>query len=303
MEGRTLPRRPNLSQYKKQAKDLLKACVSADPDAIHAWAEQWFKSCADQWVETEARLRGVAVTQDLGETIRCEEVDRIEKKIRAGMLSKAHPVLADAQFFVAREHGFESWPKFAEQIRALRHENTPEARFEAAADAIVSGDIRTLRQLLRDEPRLIQMRSQRAHRAALLHYVAANGIEDFRQKTPANIVEIAKLLLDAGADVNAESSAYGGGCTALGLVATSVHPERAGVQEALMHMLLSHGAVIDKAGVAGKGGSVVEACLMNGRARAAQFLALSRRSPQSRNRGWRRKTGRCSNIFSRERKT
>ena len=58
-------------------------------------------------------------------------------------------------------------------------------------------------------------------RRPLLHYVAANGVEDFRQKTPDNIVEIAELLLDAGAEVNAESNAYGGGCTALGLVATS----------------------------------------------------------------------------------
>jgi hypothetical protein len=66
------------------------------------------------------------------------------------------------------------------------------------------------------------MRSQRTHQAPLLHYVAANGIKDFRQKTPRGIVEIANLLLEAGADVNAESNAYGGGCTALGLVATSV---------------------------------------------------------------------------------
>jgi hypothetical protein len=89
------------------------------------------------------------------------------------------------------------------------------------------------------------MRSQRTHHALLLHYVAANGVEDFRQKTPSNIVEIAKLLLDAGPEVNAESNAYGGGSTALGLVATRVHPERAEVQEVLMQILLDHGAVID----------------------------------------------------------
>ena len=35
---------------------------------------------------------------------------------------------------------------------------------------------------------------------------------------------------------------YGGGCTTLGLVATSVHPERAGVQNALMQILIDHGA-------------------------------------------------------------
>lgn len=221
MEARPLAPCPNLEQYKKQAKDLLKDCASGDSHA----------------------------------------------------LSQRHPRLADAQFFIAREHGFESWPKFVKQIRALQSGSSPESNFEAAADAIASGDIRTLRGLLRDHPELVRMRSQRTHQAPLLHYVAANGIEDFRQKTPDNIVEIAKLLLDAGAEVNAESNAYGGGCTALGLVATSAHPEHAGVQEALLQMLLDRGAVIDKPGVAGNRHTAVEGCLANGRARAAQFLA------------------------------
>ena len=57
----------------------------------------------------------------------------------------------------------------------------------------------------------------REHRSTLLHYVSANGVEDFRQKTPANIVEITRLLLKAGADVNAESESYGGRSTTLGL--------------------------------------------------------------------------------------
>lgn len=81
------------------------------------------------------------------------------------------------------------------------------------------------------------------------------------------------MLLDAGADVNAESNAYGGGCTTLGLAATSIHPARAGVQEALMEILLDHGAVIDKAGEAGNRHTAVEGCLWNGRGRAARFLA------------------------------
>jgi len=40
--------------------------------------------------------------------------------------------------------------------------------------------------------------------------VSANGVEDFRQKTPENIVAIARVLLEAGADVTAESDAYVG---------------------------------------------------------------------------------------------
>jgi ankyrin repeat protein len=273
MEARPLPPHPNMEQYKKQAKDLLKACTSAEPRAIRAWAGQWFESCANDWVETEARLRGITVTQRLCELLEHEVVDRIEKNIRASKLSKPNPRLADAQFFVARAHGFDSWPKFAKQVEALQSGNSRDARFEAAADAVISGDIRTLERLLRGDPQLILTRSQRVHSATVLHYVAANGVEDFRQKTPKNIGEIAKLLLDAGADVNAESKAYGGGSTTLGLVATSVHPERAGVQEQLMQVLLDHGAIMDRPGVAGNRHTAVEGCLWNGRGKAARFLA------------------------------
>ncbi len=58
-----------------------------------------------------------------------------------------------------------------------------------------------------------------------------------------NIVAIAKLLLERrGPRRHAESEAYGGGSTTLGLVATSVHPEQAGVQIELLDTLLRHGA-------------------------------------------------------------
>lgn len=36
-----LPTRPNLEQYKKLAKDLVKACKSNEADAIGAWASDW----------------------------------------------------------------------------------------------------------------------------------------------------------------------------------------------------------------------------------------------------------------------
>src|SRR5687768_1620680 len=118
-------------------------------------------------------------------------------------------------------------------------------RFDAAADAIVDGDLATLRRLLGEDPSLVRMRSDRRGQATLLHYVAANGVEDERQRTPPNIVEIARLLLDAGAEVDARNEDYGGGGTALGLVATSVHPRRAGVQLALMELLVAAGANVD----------------------------------------------------------
>ena len=66
---------------------------------------------------------------------------------------------------------------------------------------------------------------------------------------------------------------YGGGATTLGLVATSVHPFRAGVQNPLMQILLDHGADIDHETSAGHRQNAVLGCLANGRGEAAAFLA------------------------------
>ena len=247
-----LPARPSLESYKKIAKDLVKACAS---DNIAGWAREW--------VEGLVRLSGVEFNRDLPANAG-QWIDKVEDFARRTLREKC--TLTDAQFVIARSHGFESWPKFAKQLQ------NSESRFEKAADAIVAGDIETLKKLLREEPDLVRARSTREHGATLLHYVSANGVEGYRQKTPPNIVEIAKLLLDAGAEVDATCDVYGGGCTTLGLTATSVHPEKAGVQEALMQLLLDRGASVEKPS-GGHGQSIVSSCLANGRPRAASFLA------------------------------
>jgi len=130
----------------------------------------------------------------------------------------------------------------------------------------VSGDIASLRELLREDPGLARARSSRPHAAALLIYTAANGVEDERQKTPPNVVEIARLLLDSGADVNATCHAYGTECTALDLAATSIHPLKAGVQSELLQLLLDRGASLENP-------NLIPACLANFRPQAAVFLA------------------------------
>ena len=230
---------------------------------------------AAKWVKTLARLQGLVITRELPVSLdrwvaQVEEFTR-RKLQESGRRAKCS--LAEAQFVIARAHGFENWPAFAGQITAQTRRNSPESQFEAAADAIVGGDAPALERLLRENPQLIRARSTREHRATLLHYVAANGVEGYRQKTPKNAVSIAEMLLNAGAEVDAEANVYGGGATTLVLAATSVHPERAGVQIALLETLLRHGAQIDRAASAGNGQPIVRACLANGRAQAAEFFA------------------------------
>ena|SRR2546429_5003265 len=263
-----LPPRPNLERYKKLAKQLVESCKSGDEKAIGDWSEQWIRTLAKLagWKSTrQARARIGRWTSEVEDFAR--------RKLLGGEPGNRKCALADAQFVIARSHGFESWPKFAKHLQALARKSSSVSRFEAAADAIVSGDIATLKRLLREDPNLIRESSTREHGATLLHYVSANGVEGYRQKAPKNVVKITETLLNAGAEIDATANVYGGGCTTLGLAATSVYPERAGVQEALLHTLLDHGANLEQPSIAGNGQSIVIACLANGRPKAAEFLA------------------------------
>ena len=117
--------------------------------------------------------------------------------------------------------------------------------FESAADAVVSGDLGSLRRLLALDASLVFARSGRPHRATLLHYVGANGVEEERQRTPPNVVEVTRVLLDAGASVDATADLYGGGSTPLGLAVTSIYPVRAGVLVPLLDTLFEAGASVE----------------------------------------------------------
>ena len=264
-EAFPLPQRPNLERYKKLAKELVRACKSDNEAAIGDWAEKWVAPLVKQ--------SGIKFVRPLP-VVTAAWTDRVVGFVRRKLTEHdGRCRLADTQFIIARSHGFESWAKFSKHIDALAQKASTIARFEAAADAIVKGDIKTLKRLLRDDPQLIHARSTREHRATLLHYVSANGVEGYRQKTPENIVAITEALLKAGAEVDAEADVYGGGATTLGLAATSIHPYRAGVQNPLMQILLDHGAEIDHKTAGGNQENSVMSALDNGRAAAASYLA------------------------------
>lgn len=265
LDALPLPPRPKLEQCKAHAKDLVKICKSGDRDALRAWVTEWIEAL----VAPPRDGRRPYSSGEIG--YRTERaVQRIAKQLGASdPPQRAACTVAHAQLVLAREHGFGTWTKFAKHLEGLSQAGSPVRAFEAAVDAIVSGDRATLAKLLKKNPKIVRARSLREHRSTLLHYVSANGVEAYRQVTPKNIVEITKLLLKAGADVNAESDAYAGRSTTIGLAATSYHPQAAGVQLPLMEVLIEHGAMIDGP----DGGSAVNGCLHNGRGEAAEFLA------------------------------
>jgi ankyrin repeat protein len=253
MDITPLPLRAGLGQYQEQATDLVRAYKSGDREAMR---------CIRQ---LHPRLPGRAGTNDRN--------DVTDSEIQSAGLT-----LADAQEVIARCNGFETWPELARHVEAVTRKGSRVLQFESAVEAIITGNVTTLKRLLRKNPDLVQARSTREHRATLLHYVGANGVEGYRQKTPKTAVKIAELLLKAGAQIDADLD-YGSmrglypervGSATLGLVATSVHPAVAGVQIRLMKILLRYGASVD--GLRG-GWNPLIAALHNGRGEAAAFLA------------------------------
>jgi len=248
-----LPARPDLDQYRKRAKDLAKACRSGD-DAIAAWSTQWVAALVD----------GPAPASD-AEIRDSERRSRQIAEFARERLTSSGCALSQAQFVIARVHGFPSWPKFVRHLGGLAARESSLSAFERAADAIVAGNLEELDRILAAHPHLPRARSDREHAATLLHYVSANGVENYRQKTPKNIVAIARRLLDAGADIDAEANVYGGGATTLGLVVTSAHPRQAGVQIELADLLIDRSARFEA--------RIVRSCLMNGCPEAAVHMA------------------------------
>lgn len=193
---------PSLEFARKQAKELLKAHRAGD---LHVLPR------------LRTNLRGLAGLDD------------------ASVLA-TRLTLASAQHIVAREHGYASWPVLKQHLLW--------PQFQACVQAMDRGDVDALRQLLEDFPGLIHMRALQPPDAdvdyftgaTLLHYVAGNPI---RGVLPANIVDAAAVLIEAGADPNVRTVR---GSTTIGLIVTSKMASEAGVAAALIGVLQVAGA-------------------------------------------------------------
>jgi ankyrin repeat protein len=265
MDALPLPPCPALDPYLERAKGLVRASGSPGAGAVRAWAADWLADVA--------QLQGAPVTAFVQDSI-----DRAVAAVgdHLGGHGAAEPrgacTLDDAQAFIARAHGFDGWRQFADHVTDVVRPGSEVHAFEAAADAVVGGDTAGLEARLRLRPALVRARSTRRHRATLLHYVAANGVEDFRQRSPANAPEVARLLLAAGAEPDALAETYGGGRdqTTLNLLVSSAHPAAAGLHAPLIEALLDFGAAVD--GLDGNG-SPLSTAIAFGYRDAADALA------------------------------
>ena len=181
---------------------------------------------------------------------------------------------------VAKCCDFADWEALATLVAAIARRDPAVYPFQQAVDAVVDGDLAKLQSLLQGHPDLAQARSTRrthfdppVHRATLLHYIAANGTENYRQKSPPNAVAIATALLDAGAAPDALASLYGGECTTMSLLVSSDHPAQAGVKVPLIDLLVARGASVTDLGT-GNWISPKETALVFGYPQAAQALIL-----------------------------
>ena len=216
MSTRTLPPRPSLHQLKIQASELRRAHRDRDLSAAG---------------------RIAAHLPDMNGWPPQTVLDKL--------LS-----LADAQLVIAREYGFRNWSELKRRIEQARQIERikPHPRFDAALAALNDGDVDRLRALLAADPSLVHARTNLDppygyfSAATLLHHVAGNPYRD--SPLPANVVDIARVLLDAGSDVHARTLGRNGGPT-MGLLVTGKQASDMGVTGPLMDLLLERGAHLD----------------------------------------------------------
>jgi len=254
MDMKPLPYRGPLEDYVAQARELLRAWEAGDDTAV-----QIVRAHHPRFTDPE--ISWLPNRQQSDDEARRAKLD-----------------LADIQEAVARAYNFLDWASLVEYVGAVRTDGSPVHLFESAVEAVVNGDLDALQSLLGQYPHLIRARSTRVccfdpprHRATLLHYVAANGVENNRQKTPKNAVEIARALLQAGAEPDSVAYLYGGECTTMSLLVSSSHPAGAGLQVALVDLLADFGAAVEPHG-SGNWNSPLMTALVFGYLDAAQAL-------------------------------
>ncbi len=208
MPVRALPSKPNLDHLKYQAKDLLRDHGQRDLGA------------AQRIREFHPRFAGATDAEIFNARLR----------------------LSDAQLAIARESGFPSWarlkrhiekPTLSDQLHLPHHERIEDATFRRGVELLDAGDVTGLRAHLRQHPNLTRQRivfegGNYFHNPTLLEFVAENPIR--HSKLPGNIIEVTKVILDAGVEQSALNQM-------LGLVVTGSVVRECRVQVPLIDLL------------------------------------------------------------------
>src|SRR5580700_7672618 len=213
MPVRRIPSDPNLDHLKYQAKDLLQEHAAGDPAAAQ-------------------RIR--------------EFHPRFHRAPDAEIFA-AHLKLSDAQLTIAREAGFQSWPRLkrhiqrptlTDQLNLPHHERIEDPVFRRAVDLIDAGDAASLRAYLKQHPKLVNQHVafegwNYFHNPTLLEFIAENPVR--QGKLPKTIVDVSRVILDAS-PVQSELN------ETLMLVATGRVPRECRVQRPLIDLLCDRGA-------------------------------------------------------------
>jgi len=222
-----LPCDAPIAAYQEQATQLLAGHRAHAPEALRI-----FHECLPRFLDPVVTWKLLAVSED---------------EIRAAALTPD-----DARLAVARGYSFRDWSALTAHVSDVTTPGSPVQEFETAVEAVITGDSAALRAMLTTNAGLVHARSTRVtchdpavHGATLLHYLGANGIEGHRQRSPASAVQIAKILLDGGAAVDALAGMYGGEYATLSMLISSSPPAEAGVQIPLVNTLLDYGAAIN----------------------------------------------------------
>lgn len=215
MPVKRLPSNPSLDHLKYQAKDVLKSHAGRSPGA------------AQRIREFHPRYTAATDTEIFNAALH----------------------LADAQLTIAREYGFPNWarlkrhvekPALADQLDLPHHERIENAAFRRAVELLDAGDAEGLRAHLTQHPNLVHQRvvfegGNYFRNPTLLEFVAENPIR--HGSLPKNIVEIAMVILKAGAK-NDQAALN----ETLGLVCTGRVPRECHAQIPLINLLCDHGA-------------------------------------------------------------
>ena len=213
MPVRRLPSNPSLVHLKYQAKDLLE----------------------------ERTARSLAAAQ------RIREFHPQFRRATDSEIFDAQFKLGDAQLTIAREYGFPSWarlkhhvekPALVDRLDLPHHERIQDPTFRRAVELLDAGDVAGLRAYLHQHPNLVHQQTvfeggNYFRNPTLLEFVAENPVR--RGTLPANVVQVAQVLLDAGPTQSAINET-------LMLVSTGSVPRECRMQLPLINLLCDRGA-------------------------------------------------------------